>query len=135
MPVKFCDLCGQFTRVARLCALSGLLIGLLSFSPILASARPVDGSESQQGTDRDPNLSPTITIAEAEGLINLLPIVKELRAEGMAVKWDVQTVPTMNNTDYYFFWIYNATAQKARDIGSISVGNYGVNKHTADVRV
>ena len=135
MPFKFCYLCGQFTRVVRFFALSGLLIGLLPFSPIRASARPVDGSASQQSTDRDTNLSPTITIAEAEGLINLLPVVKELRAKGMDVKWDVQAVPTMNNTDYYFFWIYNATAQKARDIGSISVGNYAVNKHTADVRV
>jgi len=82
----------------------------------------------------DENLSPTITISEAEDLINLLPATKELRAEGMDVKWDVQAVPTMNNRDYYFFWIYNATAQKERDIGSISVGNYAVNKHTADVR-
>jgi hypothetical protein len=65
----------------------------------------------------------------------LLPAAKELRAKGMDVKWDVQAVPTMNNTDYYFFWIYNVTAQKQRDIGSISVGNYAVNKHTADVRV
>lgn len=87
------------------------------------------------GVNRDENPSPTITIDEAKGLINLLPATKELRAKGMDVKWDVQAVPTMNNRDYYFFWIYNATAQKERDIGSISVGNYAVNKHTADVRV
>ena len=67
-------------------------------------------------------------------MINLLPAVEELRAKGMDVKWDVQSVPTLNNQDYYFFWIYNVTAQKERDIGSISVGNYAVNKHTADVR-
>jgi hypothetical protein len=79
--------------------------------------------------------SSTITISEAEDLIQLLPVTKELRAKGMDVKWDVQTVPTMNNGAYYFFWIYNATAQKERDIGSISVGNYAVNKYTADVRV
>jgi hypothetical protein len=53
----------------------------------------------------------------------------------MCVKFDVQAVTTMNNRDYYFFWIYNATAQNEGDIGSISVGNYAVNKHTADVRV
>jgi hypothetical protein len=84
---------------------------------------------------RDANLFPTITVEEAEDLINLLPATKELRAKGMEVKWDVQAVPTMNNKVYYFFWIYNVTAQKARDIGWISVGNYAVNKHTADVRV
>lgn len=86
------------------------------------------------GADRDENLSPTITIDEAKSLMNLLPVVEELRAKGMDVKWEVQAIGTMNNKDYYFFWIYNATAQKERDIGSISVGNYAVNKHTADVR-
>ncbi len=87
------------------------------------------------GVNRDESLSPTITMDEAEDLINLLPVTKELRAKGMDLKWDVQAVPSMNNRDYYFFWIYNVTAQKERDIGSISVGNYAVNKHTADVRV
>lgn len=135
MPFSFVTTAVDFTRVLRFCALSALLIGSLPVSPVRTSARPVDGSESQLGTDRDPNPSAPITITEAEGLINLLPVVKDLRAKGMDVKWDVQAVATMNNTDYYFFWIYNATAQKARDIGSISVGNYAVNKHTADVRV
>jgi hypothetical protein len=60
--------------------------------------------------------------------------VPVLRAKGMVVKWDVQAIPTMNRKDYYFFWIYNATAQAQRDIGSISVGNCAVNKHTADMR-
>jgi hypothetical protein len=96
-----------------------------------SSIRASDGT----GVNRDENPSPTITIDEAKGLINLLPATKELRAKGMDIKWDVQAVPTMNNRDYFFFWIYNATAQKERDIGSISVGNYAVNKHTADVRV
>jgi hypothetical protein len=80
------------------------------------------------------NESPTITVQEAGELIDLLPVTKELRAKGMVVKWDVQTGASMNDKDYYFFWIYNVTAQKERDIGSISVGNYAVNKHTADVR-
>jgi len=134
MRFSFVTTSVDFARAARFYALSALFIGLLPVSPVRTSP-PVDGSESQLGTDRDTNPSPTVTIVEAEGLINLLPVVKELRAKGMDVKWDVQSVPTMNNTDYYFFWIYNATAQKARDIGSISVGNYAVNKHTADVRV
>ena len=112
MPLSFVTTAVDFTRVLRFCALSALLIGSLPVSPVRTSARPVDGSESQLGTDRDPNPSPTITITEAEGLINLLPVVKDLRAKGMDVKWDVQAVATMNNTDYYFFWVYNATAQK-----------------------
>ena len=131
MPWKAC-LSVQFTRAALCC---GLIIGLLLFSPVRASARPVYGPERQQSTARDRNSSPTITFIEAEDLLNLLPVVKELRAKGMELKWDVQDVPTMNNKDYYFFWIYNVTAQKASDIGSISVGDYAVNKRTADVRV
>jgi hypothetical protein len=131
MPWKAC-LSVQFTRAALCC---GLIIGLLLFSPVRASARPVYGPERQQSTARDRNSSPTITLVEAEDLLNLLPVVKELRAKGMELKWNVQDVPTMNNKDYYFFWIYNVTAQKASDIGSISVGDYAVNKHTADVRV
>ncbi|HTQ59508.1 MAG TPA: hypothetical protein VMI32_04750 [Candidatus Solibacter sp.] len=77
----------------------------------------------------------TITIAEAEALLNLVPVIQDLRAKGIIVKSEMQSVSTMNNKDYYFFWIYDATAQKQRDTGSISVGNYAVNKHTADVRV
>jgi hypothetical protein len=84
---------------------------------------------------REANEFSTITVEEAQELINLLPATKDLRAKGMVVKWDVRTVTTMNNKDYYFFWIYNVTAQKQGDIGSISVGNYAVNKHTADARV
>src|SRR5712664_3362986 len=106
---------------------------LVSFCTLLTNL--AFGDELADGTvNRDENPSPTITISEAEELINLLPATKELRGKGIDVKWDVQAVPTMNNTDYYFFWIYNATAQKERDIGSISVGNYAVNKHTADVK-
>ena len=97
----------------------------------VAATRPASASTL---ADADANNAPTLSIDEAKSLINLLPAVEELRAKGIDVKWDVQSVPTMNNQDYYFFWIYNVTAQKERDIGSISVGNYAVNKHTADVR-
>ncbi|MGB0014485.1 MAG: hypothetical protein WBQ03_23020 [Candidatus Sulfotelmatobacter sp.] len=53
----------------------------------------------------------------------------------MDVRWYLRAIPDMNNTGYYFFWVYNKTAQKRGEIGSISVGNYAVNKRTADVRV
>src|SRR5258708_35704413 len=86
------------------------------------------------GVKHDENPTPTITIDEAKGLINLLPAIKELRAKGVVVKWDVQTGATMNDKDYYFFWIYNVTAQRQRDIGSISVGIFAVNKHTEYMR-
>jgi hypothetical protein len=105
-----------------------ILVCLSSFLTNLAFGQKVASIDGKE------NVATTITCTEAEELIKLLPVTKELRAKGMDVKWDVQSVATMNNQDYYFFWIYNATAQKERDIGSISVGNYAVNKHTADVR-
>ena len=86
-------------------------------------------------TDHNTSLPQTITTEEAATLLDVLPITKDLRAKGMVVKWGTQSVATMNNKDYYFFWVFNATAQKSGDIGSISVGDYAVNIHTADVRV
>ena len=100
----------------------------------LSSNRALALGPDSASQGQEANATPTITVGEAEGLISLLPPTKELRAKGMVVKWDVQAGSTMNNKDYYFFWIYNATAQAQRDIGSISVGNYAVNKHTADIR-
>src|ERR1700722_5609208 len=79
--------------------------------------------------DDNANSPKTITIEEAASLLDVLPVTKDLRAKGMIVKWDAKSVATMNNKDYYFFWVFNATAQKAADIGSISVGNYAVNMH------
>jgi len=128
----------RFVRFLILVSLCSLLTNLAFGDELAASfVFPLSliRASDVTGVNRDENLSPTITISEAEDLINLLPATKELRAKGMDVKWDVQALPTMNNRDYYFFWIYNATAQKERDIGSISVGNYAVNKHTADVRI
>jgi hypothetical protein len=87
-----------------------------------------------EGQAHEASAAPAITLQDAQGLLNLLPVVKELRVKGMELKWDVQSVSTMNTKDYYFFWIYNCTAQAQHDIGSISVGNYAVNKHTADMR-
>lgn len=121
-----------FKAVAAPC-LAVLICCPLSFTRACALVSGVVSSNAD--ADGDTNLSPTITIEEAADLIDLLPVTKELRAKGMVVKWDVQAVTTMNNKVYYFFWIYNVTAQKQGDIGSISVGNYAVNKHTADVRV
>src|ERR1700683_4466838 len=92
-------------------------------------------SASGQRINEGANPSPAITSAEAGNLINLLPVVEELRAKGMDVSSDLRAVPDMNNTGYYFFWVYNKTAQKQGEIASISVGNYAVNKRTADVRV
>jgi hypothetical protein len=90
---------------------------------------------SSRQVDEKTGLPGTITIEEAGSLLNVLPATMELRAKGIVVKWDSQSVPAMNNRDYYFFAVYNCTAQASGDIGSIVVGNYAVNKQTGDVRV
>jgi hypothetical protein len=89
---------------------------------------------SAHGVHLDANPSSTITAVEAGSLINLLPSVKELRTKGMDAKWEQRAIPDMNNIDFYFFWVYNVAAQKKNDIGSISVGNYAINKHSGDVK-
>lgn len=40
----------------------------------------------------------------------------------------------MNNSDYYFFYVYDVRKTQERD-PSQGIGNYAVNKHTADARV
>jgi hypothetical protein len=114
----------RFLIVGSLCS----LLTSFAFVEELAASFVTDAN-------RDEHPPSTITISEAGDLISLLPVTRDLRAKGMDVKWEVRVVPTKNNKDYYFFWVYNVTAQKQGDIGSISVGNYAVNKHTADVRV
>ncbi|HEY4739653.1 MAG TPA: hypothetical protein VIH76_03570 [Candidatus Acidoferrales bacterium] len=88
---------------------------------------------SAQADDKADSLQ-TITVEEAASLLDVLPVTKELRAKGIVVKWESQSVATMNNREYYFFWGCSCTDQKPGDIGSNSVGNYAVHKHTGDVR-
>jgi hypothetical protein len=126
-----------FVRRLILGSLCSLLINLAFGEELAGSlvfALPPTEASHVTDANRDDDPPPTISMSEAGDLINLLPAIKELRAKGMDVKWDVQTGATMNDKDYYFFWIYNVTAQRQRDIGSISVGNFAVNKHTADMR-
>jgi|HubBroStandDraft_6_1064221.scaffolds.fasta_scaffold2264216_1 hypothetical protein len=65
----------------------------------LSSNRALALGPDSASQGQEANASPTITVEEAEALINLLPPTKELRAKGMVVKWDVQAGPTMNNKD------------------------------------
>jgi hypothetical protein len=79
-----------------------LLIFSVSCHPSPTQALAVGSDSASQG--HEVNVSPTITVEEAEALVNLPPAIKELRAKGMVVKWDVQAIPTMNGKDYYHFW-------------------------------
>ncbi len=48
----------------------------------------------------------------------------------MDVGWEQSTDTKLNLDDYYFFWVYNATRVTG---GSVTIGHYAVNKHTADI--
>ena len=48
----------------------------------------------------------------------------------MKIGWDHTTAPELNQKDYYFFYVFNA---KRVSYGSVTIGNYAVNKLTCDV--
>jgi hypothetical protein len=104
----------------------------------LVWASPLNAQTSAAPTSRAVNVDqgepPALTVSEARDLINLLPIVMELRAKGTAVGSEANTVPNMNNGEYYFFYVYNVKLAQQHD-PSQGIGNYAVNKHTADIRV
>lgn len=71
-----------------------------------------------------------IALYEAEILIYLLPQAQQIRSDGFDIGWDLQTSAKLNQADYYIFFVINA---KRPSYGSVTVGYFGVNKHTADV--
>lgn len=79
---------------------------------------------------RDRSRPEPITYADAEILIYLLPVAKQLRSSSMEIGWEEQTSSKLNQNDYYTFWVYNA---RRKSYGSVTVGYFAVNKHTADV--
>jgi hypothetical protein len=113
-------------------ALSLLAAGLMALMFAWQLRAQTSVPQTRNNVNRD--VPPTITVREAIELINLLPAVKELRTKGTVVRSDVSSVPDMNNEDYYLFWVY-VPKSKEQNTGATSVGNYAVNRHTADVRV
>jgi len=70
---------------------------------------------------------------EAEILIYLLPDAHEVRKQGMDVGWELQTGSDFNQKDFFVFWVVNAKRPNVN--GSVTLGYYAVNRHTADVWV
>lgn len=77
---------------------------------------------------KDPDF---ISLEESEILILLLPQASELRRQGMDVGWELQTGPKFNQADFYTFWVVNSTRPGVE--GSVTVGYFAVNKHSAEV--
>jgi hypothetical protein len=83
-------------------------------------------------TDRS-NAAENTTIlsaTEARILVYVSPVGEGLRASGSDIAMEQQTSAQLNQADYYYFWVYNA---KRQSNGSVTIGYYAVNKHTADV--
>jgi len=74
--------------------------------------------------------SEPLSQTEAEILIYLLPEAHQVRQEGMDIGWELQTGSAWNQKDFYGFWVVNA---KRKNVGSVTIGFFSVNKHTAEV--
>jgi len=73
---------------------------------------------------------PAIALHEAEILLYLLPVAKQLREKGLTVGWELLDRPGLNHEDYYNFSVFPVDGEGTT---SPPVGDYAVNKHTADV--
>jgi hypothetical protein len=68
---------------------------------------------------------------EAEILIYLLPQAEQLRTEQMDIGWELQTSAQLNQADFFVFWVVNNKRPNVK--GSVTVGYFAVNKHTAEI--
>ena len=89
----------------------------LDAGPLRAQAGPCQATELKE--------------YEAEILLYLLPDSSAVRGKGNRVGWELQTNPVLNQADFYIFYLYDAHAP---NYGSPTIGYFGVNKHTAEVR-
>lgn len=72
-----------------------------------------------------------LSLTEAEILIYVLPEARQIRNNGMDIGWELETGTSQNTTDFYNFWVVNK--ERKDHIGSVTIGYFSVNKHTADV--
>jgi hypothetical protein len=68
---------------------------------------------------------------EAEILIYVLPQGQELRNQGMEIGWELQTSSKLNQQDFFTFWVFNSKRPNVE--GSVTIGYFSVNKHSAEV--
>ena len=74
--------------------------------------------------------APSIALHEAEILVYLLPVSKQLRGKGLEVAWELLDRPGLNQEDYYNFSVFPAAGE---GMAASTLGDYAVNKRTADV--
>jgi hypothetical protein len=73
----------------------------------------------------------TLTLAEAKILVYVTPVGDRARRDGLDIALELQTSAQLNQADYYYFWVYNAKREQSS--GSVTIGYFAVNKHTAEV--
>lgn len=71
-----------------------------------------------------------ITPAEAAVLVYVSPAGAPARATRSDVGVELQSDAKLNQTDYYYYWVYDA---RHTSHGSVTIGYYAVNKHTGEV--
>ncbi len=49
----------------------------------------------------------------------------------MEVGWELQTSSKLDQRDFYTYWVFNLKRQNVE--GSVTIGYFSVNKHTAEV--
>ena len=94
---------------------------------LLYLALVIRGQDPQQSGEAE---ATTITYTEAEILIYLTPQAQRIRAQGYDVGWDRSISAQLNQSDYFFFYLFDS---KRKSYGSVTAGNYAVNKHTGDI--
>ena len=102
-------------------AICSLFVVLLVFAGFKLAAQTAKVATSPEQIDSH----------EAEILIYLLPEAQELRKRGMDVEWELQASSKLNQRDFYTYWVFNSKRPNVE--GSVTVGYFSVNKHTADV--
>jgi hypothetical protein len=107
------------------CATHRFLVTFLVVSALVPASANNERVLAAQQAQSEP-LSKT----EAEILIYLLPEAHHVRQEGMDIGWELETGSARNQKDFYNFWVVNA---KRKNGGSVTIGFFSVNKHTAEV--
>ena len=49
----------------------------------------------------------------------------------MDVGWELQSSPKLNQQDFYTFWVVNS--KRPNHEGSVTIGYFSVNRHTANI--
>lgn len=99
----------------------------LGTTSVLCAALLLLGSLASAAQTSRPGGQTKLSRTEAEILVYLMPIAKQLRTHGFDVGWEIR-----EDEDSFHFSVYNSK-RKCKEGCSVTVGNYTVNALTAVV--